>query len=520
MTKLKSQLGALSYMAIMLFIGVPLWWKTTEVYRAELPYEAIHALSQVSVLTHKVNLLLITPDAQADHARGPDLQQLLIKSDIFDVTLAVRTPNAAEMEQLSLERAHSLADLDNELGAELSRPLPGWVILLEVPANLVSDYANVIVGNQRVVYFAKHAASEDIAAMVMDTVLGEFNMADSWRRSPALRLQQPRTRTTTDRMRKRCSTGRIDLQLSLLVPEPDYVLATWQIEQAVDAYIKPFIRQLPLKVSINSQVLYLTELTIPGAKEGQGSLEVSGDDLGIALNRVESLLSSQSSSNPALNLIVYIPTIHRTPVTIRGSTTNSFLLPRWGGVHIYNFHTSSNITKYPLHVPVDMKMVGGVWLGQLRALLGVHNVAEDRALPLPATGIRHWELDYQLRFRSQENLIETRSTLQSLSSLLEQISNIVINEDIARRVETALESFKQSSSYLSKGELEHSHAASQLALQKSEAAFFDPSLLALLYFPDDQKYAIYVPYFLPVGLPILISLKSIVKLIKSKDKID
>ena len=55
---------------------------------------------------------------------------------------------------------------------------------------------------------------------------------------------------------------------------------------------------------------------------------------------------------------------------------------------------------------------------------------------------------------------------------------------------------------------------------QSEAAFFDPSLLALLYYPDDQKYAIYVPYFLPVGLPILISLKSIVKLIKSKDKID
>ena len=56
---------------------------------------------------------------------------------------------------------------------------------------------------------------------------------------------------------------------------------------------------------------------------------------------------------------------------------------------------------------------------------------------------------------------------------------------------------------------------------KAEAAFFDPSLLALLYFPDDQKYAIYVPYFLPVGLPILLSFKSIVKAVKAaKDKKD
>ena len=50
-----------------------------------------------------------------------------------------------------------------------------------------------------------------------------------------------------DHMRKKC-TGKIDLQLSLLVPEPDYVLASWQIESAVDRYIKPFINNLPLKV--------------------------------------------------------------------------------------------------------------------------------------------------------------------------------------------------------------------------------------------------------------------------------
>ena len=39
--------------------------------------------------------------------------------------------------------------------------------------------------------------------------------------------------------------------------------------------------------------------------------EVSGDELGTSLNKVESLLSSQSSSHPALNLVVYIPPIHR-----------------------------------------------------------------------------------------------------------------------------------------------------------------------------------------------------------------
>ena len=55
---------------------------------------------------------------------------------------------------------------------------------------------------------------------------------------------------------------------------------------------------------------------------------------------------------------------------------------------------------------------------------------------------------------------------------------------------------------------------------QAETAFFDPSLLALLYFPDDQKYAIYVPYFVPVGLPILLSIKSMLQAFKKTEKVD
>ena len=47
---------------------------------------------------------------------------------------------------------------------------------------------------------------------------------------------------------------------------------------------------------------------------------------------------------------------------------------------------------------------------------------------------------------------------------------------------------------------------SKEAILASERAFFDPSLLHLLYFPDDQKFAIYIPLFLPMCVPILLSL--------------
>ena len=44
---------------------------------------------------------------------------------------------------------------------------------------------------------------------------------------------------------------------------------------------------------------------------------------------------------------------------------------------------------------------------------------------------------------------------------------------------------------------------SREAIANSETAFFDASLLELLYFPQDQKFAIYIPLFMPVGVPIL-----------------
>lgn len=40
----------------------------------------------------------------------------------------------------------------------------------------------------------------------------------------------------------------------------------------------------------------------------------------------------------------------------------------------------------------------------------------------------------------------------------------------------------------------------------SSRAFFNPGMLALLYFPPEHKYAVYVPLFGPITLPFLLVL--------------
>ena len=137
--------------------------------------------------------------------------------------------------------------------------------------------------------------------------------------------------------------------------------------------VDPFLARFPLDFTVKSQVVYLTPLNIPAADSG--SVELSPDQLGLAVNTVESVLASQSSNRPGLNMMVYIPPVESSPLTVSQSDTNSFLLPRWGGVHIYNYvsRDQQNV-KFPIHIEIDMERVMGVWVGQLRSLLGVEEV--------------------------------------------------------------------------------------------------------------------------------------------------
>ena len=93
---------------------------------------------------------------------------------------------------------------------------------------------------------------------------------------------------------------------------------------------------------------------------------------------------------------------------------------------------------------------------------------------------------------------------------------MVINEKVAAEIsesvgalETALDELENSNKSLAL-------KFSRVAYQKSENAFFDTSLLELLYFPQDQKFAIYIPLFLPVGIPILFGIKEAIKYFKQQ----
>merc|ERR1712029_323127 len=108
-----------------------------------------------------------------------------------------------------------------------------------------------------------------------------------------------------------------------------------------------------------------------------------------------------------------------------------------------------------------------------------------------------------------ENLAVSKLTMQSLSHLLTQISNIVIKEEVSQQVYLAVAFYLSALEHTQKGQIEEAFSRSQTSIISAEKAFFDDTLLALLYFPEDQKYAIYIPLFLPVTISFYGSLTMI-----------
>ena len=264
--------------------------------------------------------------------------------------------------------------------------------------------------------------------------------------------------------------------------------------------------------AVKSQVLYLTSLGLSSVRRGrnEGGQEmylISEKDLGLSIN-MESKLVSHVSSRPSFNFIAYIPTIAQTPLYIESELpenqnqgSNAFLVPRWGGASIWNLYNSTTGEKSEFDETEMMKLV----VTQLRLLLGLQpekTGSTDSVQYLKKTDnvIRLWEKDFLCRLKLEENLVTSRVTLQSLAHLLAKISNIVITQDVAEDVQDAVNSYDTAVHCLESGMFPEScFESSKHSFVMAEKVFFENSLLALLYFPEDQKYAIYIPLFLPIS---------------------
>ena len=142
---------------------------------------------------------------------------------------------------------------------------------------------------------------------------------------------------------------------------------------------------------------------------------------------------------------------------------------------------------------------------QLTELFGMSRSRHAKVFPMNRETVSTWALTKLLITKNTEYLNKCIGTLTSLYKLLDEIPNIVISEEIRVHIETALNNHEAAVSSMHRGAIREAVGHARRAYEASEKAFYDASLLSLLYFPDDQKYAIYIPLFLPAAFPVVSS---------------
>jgi len=182
---------------------------------------------------------------------------------------------------------------------------------------------------------------------------------------------------------------------------------------------------------------------------------------------------------------------------------HSFILPQWGGVIIYNPPSQSR-ESFTLTTK-DLSATFATFHTQLLTLVGVAKLPPILSMPFsPGTPLTKWQLDALMRRRAQENTNLAVDTMSSIVKLVDQIDNMPVGLDVKGDVQDALGALDNvygTAGQSPSGALNFSAQA----LSLSSRAFFNPKMLALLYFPAEHTYAVYTPLFAPVAVPLILS---------------
>ncbi|KAK5993026.1 GPI transamidase component PIG-S-like-like protein [Cladobotryum mycophilum] len=471
----------LSFWLVVLLLGLPIWWKTTAIYRADLPLDGMLQWSdgkacrpvfplQISIQADSLqdqeaqHLLRLTQHALDDlnDFSGHHLRLQLapknapVPKDGLDVALTIRlAPGDASSALLNQQ----LAVLD------ITYP-PNFVPSINSPSSALAAY---ITNELR----ATFAEEQSIISYMLSTSSMSSGVRPQGLSADAAEALSKRT----TRSLRYSPTYHLTFSLFTAGGAPN----TWDIEAAVDEYIKPMLDILrPIhNFTIDTQVqLY----AIPGVQ----SQVLSKEHLSSFINAAEWPLSPSIGKARTVNFVVYVGN-QTIGLDAEAETSQSWMIPQWGTVYLLSLpDTAAHVSTATLKQPML------TFAGHLLSLLGT---PQSGSLPL--------RLSTLARIRSTELLLQASSTLGSLARLTLALPSISIPRSVADGVSKTMYHLEQACTDLGGPEgLMHA----KVAEEEAERAFFEKSMVGQLYFPDEHKIAVYLPLLGPVGVPLVLGL--------------
>jgi phosphatidylinositol glycan class S len=273
--------------------------------------------------------------------------------------------------------------------------------------------------------------------------------------------------------------------------------SAWQIEEALQEYITPLLHAVSSinKVTIDTQVqLYASfspSIAGPIFDEAKQHWTLKYGDLTGFVNAAEWPLNPSIGSGPTINFVLYVPSPDQSPLLINENQGTSWIIPQWGGVQIHN-PTSKQVDRLTVE---DLRPNMAVFADQLAALLSIPPSPPSLSLQISSL----------TRERATSLILSASSTLGALSRLTLKLKSIAIPDSVAKSVDETLRRLELACGDLREGRYQSALVNARVAEVEVEQAFFEPSMVGQVYFPEEHKVAVYVPLLGPMAVPLIMS---------------
>lgn len=520
-----SRLNILFIFIVSVIIGVPVWWKSTEVYRADISAINITDTRTIDTIPIGIGLFVIAPpdanlDMKALQALFDPLSSQLASMDTSTLSSVPTSVKVATVSLLPLQNPPTDP-----------QKLDSWI------SNLIPRFPDLGTEEGQINLVALiNPASKSPSAVIGSRRQAWIEVSQFEKLKPLLPIFSTQVRhmltnnVKSDNMRKQSYR----FVFSLLNEDPSSTIASWNFTSLESKYLsrvhKTFSRVHD--IVIESQVVHYTQLKRePLFDDQKKEFYLIPATLPHFVDGTEWKVDSGSDAKEkSLHFAVFVPSPSHSPLVIHhggDSSSNAFTVTEWGGVVIQNLNSKQNLDsdstspKQWEMTPNSFKTALQVFVSQLRQHLGIPAFVPtlpspvstiDRITVLPALhrGAADWEIDILSRKQTWNMLRETQHTLTQFNLMMDQIANIPIHDHIQATLAFSLEEHAKAVQLLSIFPLNHdlAHTSASKALISAENVFFDKDMVGMLYFPSGHQVAIYLPLFLPLSFPLITGLKS------------
>lgn len=443
---------------IVFLLGVPLFLYTTLIYRAELPVAAVELraarfsdIVRVQVPVHVTGGL-------------PELSAALQLQ--IDVRLQSRS---------GVSPTWRVVMVDSPLGES-------YEIFVTHEAAADSDFHFAVSEEAREIHVTLREQStaplaERLAVFLLEDVFGEELAAvEAILANKASGAAFPYSRV-------------FNVAFNLFVEDGkpvqwDVALATSYIQPALDALLSY------CGFRVTSQIQYYSKLhNAPYYDDALSANVIAQNDLSTFINYGEWNLNSHDIA-PTINFLVYFSESNYKgmPLLVENSKTNSFLIPQWGGVYIYNSQMPVLKAKGLRLSAADLQPVFDIFASQLFELIGVPKS--------PKSAI--FRIDSFHRIAALKNLKKSSENLSALMKIANSLQGISIPKTTNELVTESLSLFDDAVANLKNASLEKAVSAASQSVDKSDKAFFEKRMVQQVYFPSEHKLAVFLPLLGPI----------------------